>query len=96
MYCVLLLKGYVTTQSYLENFLFNFQISPSAIEEVLLSIIANLFNKQIGIVWVDSCGDPSIRLRPTIGKQRYTDDGASHDEASRVTTWQSGVLILPS
>jgi hypothetical protein len=71
---IFLLKGKVTAQSYLENFFFNFQISPGAIEEVLFSIIADLFNKKIGIVWVDSGGAPGIRLRSAIGKKRYTDD----------------------
>jgi hypothetical protein len=74
VYGIFLLKGKVTAQSYLENFFFNFQISPGAIEEVLFSVIANLFNKKIGIVWVNCGGAPGIRLRSAIGKKRYTDD----------------------
>ena len=47
MHGVFLLKGNVTAQSYLENLFFNFQISPGAIKEVLFSVIAYLFNKEI-------------------------------------------------
>jgi len=71
---IFLLKGKVTAESYFENFFFNFQISPGAIKEVLFSIIANLLNKEIGIVWVNSGGAPGIRLRSAISKKWYTDD----------------------
>jgi hypothetical protein len=42
-----LLEGNVAAESHLENLFFNFQISPGAIKEVLFSVIAYLFNKEI-------------------------------------------------